>query len=1049
MQWLAQISVRRPVFAAVLMLIVVVLGGFSYTKLGVDNFPDVDIPYVIVTTRLPGAAPAEVETDITDKLEGSINTIGGIDELRSVSSEGVSQVIVAFLVDKNADVAAQEVRDKVDLVLGDLPEGVEPPVVTRIDPSASAVMLMAVRGDASIRDLTEIADKKIRRQIESIDGVGQVEIVGGRARQVNVWLDPIALRAHGLTASEVQAGLAQQNITVPGGTLEAGTQQQTLRLQGRVESPEAFADIVLKTTTGRPIRVRDVARVEDSVADQATLARLNGDPIVLLSVKKQSGRNTVKVVDSVLARLSAIQRNLPDGVDVEVVRDNSGTIRTGIAAVQEHLVLGALLASAIVLVFLGSMRPTLIASLSIPISIIGTFAAMELAGFTLNFLTLLALALAVGIVIDDAIVVLENIVRFAEEKKQKPFVAAVMATREIGLAVLATTLSLMAIFIPIAFMGGIPGRFLASFGLTMAFAIGISLFVSFTLTPMMSARMLSRTHEATFLSKLVDVFYRPIERAYLVVLRAALRQRWVVVLLCVTALGSCVPLAGKVPASFLPVDDQAQFEISLKAPEGTSVDETYLIAERLARETRRYEGVRAVLVTVGEGDTAPSNQAKIYVFLTDPSARAFTQQSLMQRVRQEVMPSLPPEVEAVAGEVPEFSSGQSQAQIQYAVIGPDIEEVARATRNIRDGLKSFAGAVDVDSTYSPSKPEVIARIDRERAAALGVRVGPIADTLRLFVGGTKATTYSEAGEQYDVRLRAAPEYRTGAESLSLLAVASPSAGIVPLTQLVDFDTAAGPSRIDRYGRQRQYTVLANAAPGVGNGAVEGELKRLFTEQGLSGDYRLQAVGPSKTSAELAAGFLMVIVLGFVFMYLVLAAQFESWSQPLIILISLPLTVPFALLSLLILGQTLNLFSALGLLVLFGVVKKNAILQIDHTNTLRAHGLSRFDAIVEANRDRLRPILMTTLAFVAGMVPLVFSRGVGAGKNQASSGIVLGGQTLSLLLTLVAVPVAYDLFDQAREAIARWRNRGPVDRGEADLEQMLGETKPAEAVSAEE
>ncbi len=1036
MQWLARISVQRPVFATVLMLVLVVLGGFSYTKLGVDSFPNVDIPFVIVTTRLPGAAPAEVESDITDKIEGSINTIGGIDELRSNSSEGVSQVIVAFVLEKSGDVAAQEVRDKVDLVVKDLPEGVEPPIVTRVDPAAGAILLLAVRGEGSQAELTELADKTVRRQIESIDGVGQVEVIGGRQRQINVWLDPAALRAYGLTATDVQFGLASQNVNVPGGALGSGPERQTLRVAGRVETPSAVGEIILRSTAGRPIRVSDVAKVEDAVAEEATIAELDDEPVVLLSVKKQSGRNTVAVVDTVLSRLAGIQALLPPNVKVETVRDNSGVIRTGIHSVQEHLILGALLASVIVLLFLGSVRPTLIAAISIPISIIGTFGIMKLAGFTLNFLTLLALALSVGIVIDDAIVVLENIVRFVQERKTKPFVAAVLATREIGLAVLATTLSLMAIFVPIAFMGGLPGRFLASFGLTMAFAIGVSCFVSFTLTPMMSARMITEAEHGSWLSRLVDVFYRPIERVYMRILGASLRHRWVVVLLSLATLGSCGPLAKAVPASFLPVDDQAQFEVSVKAKEGTSLDETKLITQRLAKQARRYEGVRQTLITVGAGDTSPTNEAKLYVFLTDPGARPFTQQHLMQRIRDEVLSTVPEGVQAVAGEVPEFSSGQSQAQVQYAIIGPDIQRVAEASRHIRDSLRAFPGAVDVDSTLAEPKPETQVIIDRERAAKLGVSVRTVADSLRVFVGGLKVTSYSEGGEQYDVRLRAAEEFRENAASLPELGVSSQSGSVVPLSQLVEFRESIGPSRIDRYGRQRQYTVVANPAPGVGSNAVTEELKRLYAAEGLPPEYRLEPVGSSKTSLELAVGFITVIALGFIFMYLVLAAQFESWSQPGIILLSLPLTVPFALLSLLLLGQTLNLFSALGLLVLFGVVKKNAILQIDHTNHLRKLGLPKLQAIMEANRDRLRPILMTTLAFVAGMIPLIFSRGVGAGKNQASSGIVVGGQTLSLLLTLVAVPVAYDLFDQAASWLSRRSKRAAVDRGEADLEALL-------------
>jgi hydrophobic/amphiphilic exporter-1 (mainly G- bacteria), HAE1 family len=1037
MQWLARISVVRPVFATVMMLVLLVLGLFSYGSLGVDTFPNVDIPFVIVTTRVPGATPAEIESDVTDRIEGVVNTLGGIDELRSSSTEGVSQVVIQFVVDKDADAAAQEVRDKIDLVIAALPEGADPPVVARIDPSSSAVLLLAITGDQPTVVLTELADKRVRRQIESIDGVGQVDLVGGRARQIDVEIDAIAMRAYGVAVDELRAAVARQNVSTPGGALDAGPVRTPVRIAGRVESPGALEQIVVRTHQGRPLRVGDVARVHDTVAEETTAAELDGAPIVLLSVKKQSGRNTVAVVDAVLERLEELQRGLPAGVRVEVVRDNSGNIRTGIHSVLEHLVLGSVLASLVVLFFLGSVRPTVIAALAIPISIVGTFAIMKLAGFTLNFLTLLALALSVGIVIDDAIVVLENIVRFVEEKKQKPFVAAVLATKEIGLAVLATTLSLMAIFIPIAFMGGLPGKFLASFGLTMAFAIGVSCFVSFTLTPMLAARFVEAgdSHGGR-LARLVDGAYRPVERVYMAILRFCLRRRWVVVVGSLATLGSCGPIAGRVPGSFLPVDDQAQFEIALSTPEGTSLDETRLVAARLARDVARYEGVRATLVTIGEGEGNPANDARVYVLMTDPSARPFTQAHLMQRVREEILPALPSTVSAVAGEVPEFSSGQSQAQIQYAILGPDIDRVAEATRAIKEGLHAFPGAVDVDSTLSEKVMENRAVLDREAAARVGLDAAAIADSLRVFIAGLTVTTYSEGGERYDVNLRAALESRSDPSTLERLAVRAQTGELLPLGRVVRFEQGLSPSRIDRYGRRRQYTILANPAPGYGSSGASSEVQRLYDQQSLGPDYQLVPIGSSKTSNELAVGFIVVVLLGFVFMYLVLAAQFESWSQPIIILLSLPLTVPFALLSLVITGQTLNLFSGLGLLVLFGVVKKNAILQIDQTNALRRAGMPKIEAILEANRERLRPILMTTLAFVAGMLPLVISKGVGAGKNQASSGIVVGGQTLSLLLTLVAVPVAYDLFDQAARWLGRWRRRRVVDRGEADLTKML-------------
>ncbi|WP_437957234.1 efflux RND transporter permease subunit [Sorangium sp. So ce119] len=1044
MQWLARVCVKRPVFASVLMLIIVVVGAAGYTRLGLDQFPDIDVPYVVVTTRLDGAAPEEVEAEISDRIEGAVNTISGIEELRSTSTQGVSQVVVGFELEKDADVAAQEVRDKINAVLPSLPKGIDPPIVSRIDLGAAPVLLVSVESDLPIRDLSEIADKQVRRQIEGISGVGQVTLIGAQSRQLNVWLDPIALRAQGITAAEVQRAIAAQNLMTPGGSVETGPEDLTLRVMGRVDSPEALGRVVLREKDGRAVRLSDVARVEDDRAEEKTWAQLDRRRTVLLSVVKQSGQNTVAVVDEVRSRLAEVQRALPEGTKIEVVRDGSRVIRTGIAAVKEHLVLGALLAAVVVLLFLGNARSTLIAALAIPISVIGTFAVMWLAGFTLNFLTLLALALAVGIVIDDAIVVLENIVRYIDEKGMKPFPAAVLATREIGMAVLATTLSLMAVFIPVAFMPGMVGRFLKSFGLTMAFAIGVSLIVSFSLTPSLAARWLSghRRHgeraAPSVLERAVDVFYRPIERAYMAALAWVMRRRWVVVVASAAALGSCLPVARTLPAGFLPEDDQAQFEITMRAPEGTSLTSTRLIAERIADDVRRLPGVTSTLMTVGEGEQQASNVAKIYVMLVDPEQRALGQLQIMQRAREEVLAKLPPELRVTAGEVQAISSGgQSTGRIQVALQGPDLDRLAEYAARITEELRRVPGAVDVDNSLVVGKPELRATIDRDRAADLGVQVADVAGALQLFVGGLKVSTYSEAGEQYDVRMRADARYRADAESLSFLTVPSSRYGAVPLHSVVAMEPDSGPSSIGRLGRRRQITISANSAPGVGDTAVQSALDRIVAEQRMPAGYSTQAVGSSKNTASTATSFVVVIGLAFVFMYLILAAQFESWLHPVTILLSLPLTVPFALISLKLFGQSLNLFSGLGLLVLFGVVKKNAILQIDHTNHLRAEGMPRLQAILQANKDRLRPILMTTIAFVAGMIPLVLSRGVGSGQNRTTGAIVLGGQSLSLVLTLLAVPVAYSLFDDAAEWLRRRRSKAAEDRGEAELDALLG------------
>lgn len=1035
MQWLAEVCVKRPVFATMLIFSLVVVGTFSFFSLGLDLFPKIDFPTITVTVINPGASPEEIETEITEKVEEAVNTISGIDELRSSSVEGLSQVFVQFVLEKDVNVAAQEVENRVQTVIPRLPDTAEQPSVLKLDTDAAPVLRISISAPTSLREVTETAKNKVKERIESINGVGQITMIGGQERQVNVWVDPDKMRSYNVTPAEVSAALRIQNIEFPSGRLDEGQKETSVRTMGKVEKVEDFNNIVVATRGGYQVKVKDLGYTEDGAEELRSEARLNGQPAVTLIVAKQSGQNTVAVAHQIKERLQEIEATLPANYSMRIIGDNSIFIENSLAAIEEHLIIGSILASIVVFLFLWSFRSTLIAALAIPTSIISTFGLMYAMDYTLNSITMLSLTLMVGIVIDDAIVVLENIYRFVEEKGMDPFQAAIEGTREIGMAVLATTLSLMAVFVPIGFMQGIIGRFMSSFGLTAAFAVGVSLIVSFTLTPMLAARLIKRKHSDLddqvhelqgdgMLTTIEEThahaddskqagWFRYVDTVYTGLLRFSMGHRWVIVTLCIVVFVSIFPLFMFVGKNFLPVDDQSQFEVSVRAPEGYSLGASSQVMERIASRIRQMPGVTDTLVTVGGGQAQVVNNGTIYVKLTDIADRDRSQEEMMSETRTILAEY--PDLRTGVQQVQAFSGGGFRnANVQFLISGPDLRKLEEYSEKILERMKSIPDAVDVDSTLISGKPEVRLEIDRDTAAELGVRVGDISQALNTLVAGQEATTFNEGSEQYEVWVRATRTFRTDVEGLGRMIVPSAKLGWVTLDRLVKVSSGAGPSSIERTNRQRQVTLLANTKPGGSAASITSAIDTYVKELQLPSGYRTGYVGQSKEMAKAGFYFLLAFALSFVFMYIVLAAQFESFIHPVTILLTLPLSVPFGILSLLIAGQTVNIFSGLGLLLLFGVVKKNAILQIDHTNNLRESGMNRYDAIIQANRDRLRPILMTTIALVAGMIPLVISTGAGAGTNRSIGVLVVGGQTLCLLLTLLAVPVFYSIFDDLGE-----------------------------------
>jgi HAE1 family hydrophobic/amphiphilic exporter-1 len=1035
---LADVSIRRPVLATVMVGALTIFGIVAYPRIGVDLFPEIEFPVVTVTAIYPGADPGTVESKVVDKLEEAINTVSGIKVLRSTSMENVGLVIIQFELERKVDQALQDVRDKVAGVLRDLPKDLEPPVIEKIDVGATPVLYLAVAGQKDVRDLTHLADKVVKEKLQTLPGVGAIEIVGGQKREFHVYIDPRKLESYHLSVTEVMQALGAQNVEIPGGRLDVGAREFAVKTRGQVHTAREIGEIIITAAAGAPVRVSDVARVEDGRVEKRSHSSLNGKSAVALVVSKQSGANTVEVAHSLRDALEKLKSQIPKDVTISVPTDNSIFIENSIEDVKFDLLFGAALAIVVIMFFLHNWRATFISSLALPASVVATFAFIQAMGFTFNFMTMLALSLSIGILIDDAIVVIENIHRHLEMGKP-PLRAATEACQEIGLAVMATTASIVAVFLPVATMKGIIGRFFLQFGLTVTFAVSVSLFVAFTLTPMLAARML-KPHEKKefFLARWIEAFLKALDRGYRRVLGWSLRHRLTTLALATAAMASAMFIVRYVPVEFLPMEDRSQFNVKLELPTGTALAKTEAAMEEVAAKLRQIPGVDATFGTLGSGKLGEVNMAEIQVNLVPRKGRAFNQEEAMHFAR--ALFAGRTDAQFAVEPVPMFSSGGAfrQSMLQFNIRGRDYSELNRAAEQIQAEMKKLGGYVDLDTSYRGGKPEVGIQIDRDRAADLGIPIASLAMTIRLMIAGEKATDITADGERHDVRVRLDEKFRQKPEDLYRLEVRSTHMGpmgmppsLVRLSNLVNIDTGSGPAKIERQNRRRQVTVFANL-----QGKVLGQAVAEVDSAARSLPSHLDTswTGMGDIMRESFGHLITALILAIVMVYLILAAQFESFLHPFTIMLSLPLSFVGALGALALTGQTISIFSMIGIILLMGLVTKNAILLVDYTNTLRDRGLDRMQALLEAGPVRLRPILMTTAAMIFGMVPVAMAWSEGGEQRAPMAIAVIGGLITSTLLTLVVVPVVYSLLDALIERVTgkKRRARGAGDEVETTV-----------------
>ncbi len=1045
--WFTRISIGNPVLATMMMLAFVVLGCFSYQRLRVDQFPDVTFPVVVVQTEYPGAAPETVENDVTRKVEEAVNTISGINSLTSRSYEGMSVVIIEFKLTVDPAQAAQDVREKVALVKAVFRSEVREPRVTRFDPADRPIYSIAItnaagKGRYSMRELTSIADELVKKRLENVRGVGSVTLVGGVKRQIQIYVKPAEMEALHIGVDQVVAAVRNENQELPAGSVRASATEQMVQVQGRIKRPEDFARIVIARRGGQSVLLGQVATIVDSQQEQENLARFNGQRTLALDILKAQGQNTIDVVNGLKESLQELQRTLDQlhpGVTLEVVKDGSRQIRVGVDNVRRTLIEGALLTVLIVFLFLNSWRSTVITGLTLPVSLIGTFLFMDMFGFTINMITLMALSLCVGLLIDDAIVVRENIVRHAGMKIngrfKSPRTAALEGTAEIGLAVLATTFSIVAVFLPVGFMGGIIGRFFHQFGITVAAAVLISMFVSFTLDPMLSSiwhdpeahgEHAKRGWYAATLGRVLGQFERFVQwlsDRYQVALKWSLNHRIATLVLAIATFfgGLLIPASGLIGSEFVPQADYSETGVIFNTPVGSSLDFTESKARQVEAALRELPEVRDLYTTINTGTAQGKNYATIYARLVPRAERKRSTKELNQPLRDKLA-SIPGVTVTHVGALD--GVGGDNKQIRLSLLGPDLKQLGKLSAEAIERIRAIPGVVDLESSLKPNKPAIWVEPRREQAADLGIGIAQIGGALRPLLAGEVTSSWRAPNdESYDVNVRLSPADRTNIADLSRLMLVSSQTSsdgtpkMVPLRQVADILPAVGANQINRRDLNREVELSANVV-GRSAGQVSADIRQALEGMNFQPGYRFQVGGATKSMNESFGYALQALLLAIIFIYMILASQFGSFLQPIAIMSALPLTLIGVFLSLMFFRSTLNLFSIIGFVMLMGLVTKNAILLVDFANHARRQGMERSAALLEAARVRLRPILMTTLAMVFGMVPLAAGMAEGSEQRAPMGQAVIGGIITSSILTLVVVPVIYTWLDD----FANWARK---------------------------